>query len=64
MSRTEKFYDLLFEVSNEHRHNIMLLLQEEAMRVTAISKKLDLTTPEISRHVSRLSEIGLASKNV
>ena len=64
MSRPEKFYDLLFEVSNEHRHNIMLLLKEEAMRVTAISKELDLTTPEISRHVSRLSEIGLASKNV
>ena len=64
VSRPEKFYDLLFEVSNEHRHNIMLLLKEEAMRVTAISKELDLTTPEISRHVSRLSEIGLASKNV
>jgi predicted transcriptional regulator len=64
VSRTEKFYDLLFEVSNEHRHNIMLLLQEEPMRVTAISKMLDLTTPEVSRHVSRLSEIGLASKDV
>jgi len=59
-----KFYDLMFEISNEHRHNILLLLNKEAMRVTSISNELDLTTPEISRHISRLSEIGLVSKDV
>ena len=64
MSGGERFYDLLFEMSNEHRHNIMLLLKEKAMRLTAISKELDLTSPEISRHVSRLSEIGLVTKDV
>jgi predicted transcriptional regulator len=64
MSSGERFYDLLFEMSNEHRHNIMLLLREEAMRLTSISKELDLTSPEISRHVSRLSETGLVTKDV
>ncbi len=64
MSSGERFYDLLFEMSNEHRHNIMLLLRGEAMRLTSISKELDLTSPEISRHVSRLSDTGLVTKDV
>jgi predicted transcriptional regulator len=64
MSSGERFYDLLFEMSNEHRHNIMLLLRKEAMRLTSISKELDLTSPEISRHVSRLSDTGLVTKDV
>ncbi|TRO49867.1 ArsR family transcriptional regulator, partial [Candidatus Bathyarchaeota archaeon] len=64
MSGTERLYDLMFEVSNEHRHNIMLLLRGEAKRVTSVSKELGLTTPEVSRHVSRLSEMELISKDV
>ncbi|MCW4051314.1 MAG: ArsR family transcriptional regulator [Candidatus Bathyarchaeota archaeon] len=64
MSRTERFYDLMFEVSNEYRHQIMLMLKEQAMRVTALSNELDLTTPEVSRHISRLCEIELAVKDV
>jgi len=64
MSFGERFYDLLFEMSNEHRHNIMLLLRGEDMRLTSISKELDLTSPEISRHVSRLCDTGLVTKDV
>ena len=34
------------------------------MRVTDLSKQLSLTTQEISRHISRLSEVGLTYKDV
>jgi predicted transcriptional regulator len=60
----ERFYETLFEVSNDYRHGIILLLKESPMTVTEISKKLDLTTQEISRHISRLSESGLVVKDV
>lgn len=64
MSEPERFYNLLFEVSNEYRHRMMMMLKEKAMRVTALSKELGLTSPEISRHISRLSENGLVTKDV
>ncbi len=64
MARSGKFYDLLFEVSNEYRHSILLLLLNKPMRVKDISKELDLTSQEISRHVSRLGEVGLTFKDV
>lgn len=60
----EKFYDLLFEISNDYRHEILLRLLDEPMRVTDISKELDLTSQEISRHVARLGEAGLTHKDV
>lgn len=59
----EDFYDILFEVSNEDRHGILLQLEREPMNVTQISKKLGLSLPETSRHVSRLSEVGLTRKD-
>jgi predicted transcriptional regulator len=64
MADLERFYNLLFEVSNEYRHRMMMMLKEKAMRVTTLSKELGLTAPEISRHISRLSENGLATKDV
>jgi predicted transcriptional regulator len=60
----EKFYDLLFEISNDYRHEILLILIDNPLRVTDISKKLDLTSQEISRHVARLGEAGLTIKDV
>lgn len=60
----EHFYETLFEVSNDYRYNMLLLLQEKPMRITEISKKLELTTQEISRHASRLGESGLIYKDV
>ena len=51
MSVIERFYDLLFEVSNDYRHGILLQLKRKPMRVTEISKELNLTTQEISCHV-------------
>ena len=60
----ENLYDLLFELSNEDRHRIMFLLKEKAMNVTNLSKKLDLTKQEVSRHLSRLCKSELTQKNI
>jgi predicted transcriptional regulator len=64
VSPLEEFYDLLFEFSNENRHLILLLLKENALRITDIEKELGLTNPEIRRHISRLNEINLIERNV
>ncbi len=59
----ENLCDLLFEVSNEDRLAILRKLSEESINVTGLAKKLGLTTQESSRHLSRLSDIGLVKKN-
>jgi predicted transcriptional regulator len=59
----EHLCDLLFEVSNEERLRILYQLRREAMTVTGLSKELDITTQESSRHLSRLSQVGLTRKN-
>jgi predicted transcriptional regulator len=64
MHESERFYDLLFEVSNEHRHRILLLLQDNAMRTMELAKETDLNNPEIRRHISRLQEIDLIQRDV
>lgn len=64
MSASEGFYDLLFEISNEHRHMILLLLQKKAMRITDIAKEMDLNNPEIRRHISRLRDVDLIHRDV
>jgi len=58
------FYDLLFEVSNEHRHEVLLLLQKKTMRITDIAKEMDLNNPEIRRHISRLRDVSLIQRDV
>jgi predicted transcriptional regulator len=64
MSSSEGVYDLLFELSNEHRHWILLLLQKKAMRITDIGKEMELNNPEIRRHISRLRDVGLIQRDV
>lgn len=59
----EHLCDLLFEVSNEDRLRIMRRLERGATSVTGLSKELELTTQESSRHLSRLGEVGLTSKD-
>ena len=63
MPASENFYSLLFEVSNEIRHRILLLLQRKAMRITEIAKEQDLNHPEIRRHITRLRDIGLIERD-
>ena len=60
----ENLCNLLFELSNEDRLRILHQLNKEAMNVTNLSKTLDLTTQESSRHISRLGEVGLTQKDI
>lgn len=59
----ESLCDLLFEVSNEDRLSLIRELREREMNVTSIARAIDVTTQEVSRHLSRLTEVGLTEKN-
>ena len=55
--------DMLFEVSSEVRHTILVKLRDASSTVTALSKELDISMTEASRHFNRLSQVGLIQKN-
>ena len=57
------FHNLLFEMSNEIRYEILLTLLNKPKRVTGLTKEFKLTTTEIRRHVRRLSEAQLIEKD-
>ena len=59
----ERLSNLFFELASEDRLMILLKLQENPTRLTQISEKLNLTVQETSRHLSRLSEAKLITKN-
>ena len=59
----ERLCDLLFEVSNEDRLSLIRELQKREMNVTTIARVIDVTTQEVSRHLSRLTEVGLTEKD-
>jgi len=59
----ESLCDLLFEVSNEDRLSLLRELQGREMNVTAIARAIEITTQEVSRHLSRLTEVGLTEKD-
>ena len=61
--KIEDLCDILFELSNEDRLEILLRLVKEPSNLTTLSKNLDLTTQETSRHVSRLTEVNLTRKD-
>jgi predicted transcriptional regulator len=60
----ENVCNLFFELSNENRLRIMLELEKEPLKLTHISKKLDLTSSDTHRQLSRLSETKLVVKDV
>jgi len=62
VSDAERFHDLMFEVSNEDRVNILRELRRERSTYSDLSRKLDITTQEVSRHLSRLTENGLTTR--
>ncbi len=63
MTKPEEFYALLFEVSNEDRDRILYLLDQEKKRVSDLSRELNLTYPEIRRHITRLQKVGLIRRD-
>jgi predicted transcriptional regulator len=56
-------HELMFELSHPSRLKALQILKEKPHRLTDISKVLDLTSAEISRHLGRLSDANLISKN-
>ena len=60
----EKTCKLLFELSSNERMNVLLELQQQRLKLSHISEKLDMTITEASRHLQRLSEARLIQKEV
>jgi predicted transcriptional regulator len=56
-------YGLMFELSHPERLKILHILQEKPMRLSHISKKLDVTTAEVSRHLERLGNARLIERD-
>ncbi len=61
---TEQLPQLLFELSNQWRLEVLLTIKERAMRHTDISKSLRLSPQETTRHLLRLVEVKLIEKTV
>ena len=59
----ERLCDIFFELSNEDRLEILFKLREGHMKVTTLSRELEITTQECSRHMARLSEATLVEKD-
>ena len=53
---------LMFELANVDRLEILHELEKKSMKLTSISKKLDLTMQETSRHLQRLCDAYLTEK--
>jgi len=54
---------LMFELSHPERLHILHLLEKKPMRLSQISKKLKITTAEVSRHLDRLSKARLIDRD-
>lgn len=59
----EQLGRLFFELASEDRLNILAALQNEPSKLTHISKKLNLTVQETSRHLQRLIDAKLITKD-
>ncbi|UCF08406.1 MAG: helix-turn-helix domain-containing protein [Thermoplasmata archaeon] len=56
-------HELMFELSHPGRLETLRILKEKPHRLTDISKVLDLTSAEVSRHLGRLSRAQLVDKD-
>ena len=56
-------HELMFELSHPGRLEALRILSQKPHRLTDISKALNLTTAEISRHLGRLSKARLITKH-
>lgn len=59
----EQLCDLLFELSNMDRVKIIQHLNNNRDNVTGIAKNIEITTQEASRHITRLTEVGMIAKS-
>jgi len=60
----KNFNSLLFELSGTDRLDILVLLKNNPLKLSHISRKLDFTVQETSRNITRLSEAKLIIKDV
>jgi predicted transcriptional regulator len=63
MDSSEILSDLLFEISNEDRYNILRIVQTINSNLTYISTNLGLHLSETRRHLARLTQVGLIQRN-
>nr|MBC8275979.1 DUF1724 domain-containing protein [Chloroflexota bacterium] len=64
MKPSGRFHDLLFEMSNENRYGVLLILRKQARRITDLTREMKLATTEVRRHVSRLAEVNLIQRDI
>jgi predicted transcriptional regulator len=64
MKPSDRFHDLLFEMSNENRYGVLLVLQRQARRIADLTREMKLSTTEVRRHVTRLAEVGLIQRDI
>jgi predicted transcriptional regulator len=53
----------MFELSHPERLKMLQMLQDEPMRLSQISNKLEVTTAEVSRHLDRLNKARLIERD-
>lgn len=63
MLELEKLNRLLFELSSKERMDILMRLRDSNLRLTEISRSQNLSPPETSRHLQRMSEDLLINKD-
>ncbi|UCG70153.1 MAG: ArsR family transcriptional regulator [Thermoplasmata archaeon] len=56
-------HGLMFELSHPERLKILEMIKENPMRLSHISKSLDVTTAEVSRHLERLVKASLIERD-
>lgn len=64
MDFTENLCGLLFELSSKERMNVLVRIQEQKLKLSKLSKELDMTVTETSRHLERLIKAKLIQKDV
>ncbi len=59
-----KIHELFTELSGEKRLGILSALSSGPMKFTELSARLSITSPETSRHLTRLNDAGLVEKRL
>jgi predicted transcriptional regulator len=60
----EELSDFFLELAHSNRLRTLFLIEKERLRLTQISRRLNLSMQETSRHLSRLREAKLIRKDV
>lgn len=58
------YFNLISEIAHTKRMNLFFLLNEKPCSLVDLTRHINLSKSEISRHLSRLIEIGIVEKNV